>query len=122
MWYSAEELREEANALPPSWKVTSAEPQYKTYVVIIGESQRRDYASVYGYPLDTTPYLNRANGTFFSNFIAPGGNTGISLPRLLSYNTPGHRPLQQGKQHRHARECRGVRHLVDLEPGARRRL
>lgn len=60
MWYSAEELREEANALPPSWQVTSAEPQYKTYVVIIGESQRRDYASVYGYPLDTTPYLNRA--------------------------------------------------------------
>lgn len=89
MWYSAEELREEANALPPSWQVTSAEPQYKTYVVIIGESQRRDYASVYGYPLDTTPYLNRADGTFFSNFIAPGGNTGISLPRLLSYNTPG---------------------------------
>ena len=62
MWYSAEELREEANALPPSWKVTSAEPQYKTYVVIIGESQRRDYASVYGYPLDTRGVIQHEAG------------------------------------------------------------
>ena len=87
-WYSFEELREERSAPPPTWKVSGSRPRYRTYVIVIGESQRRDYASVYGYPLDTTPYLRRANGVFFRNFVTPGGNTGISLPRLLSYNYP----------------------------------
>lgn len=82
-------LKEEEKLGTPSWQIASVKPRYKTYVVIIGESQRRDYASVYGYPLNTTPYLNNANGTFFSNFITAGGNTVISLPRMLSYNIPG---------------------------------
>ena len=88
-WSTAEELREERNAPPPDWKIASAKPAYRNYVVVIGESRRRDYASAYGYPLQTTPFLDRADGLFMTNFVAPGGNTGISLPRLLSLNTPG---------------------------------
>ena len=88
-WSTAEELREERNAPPPDWKIQSVRPAYQNYVVVIGESRRRDYASVYGYPLQTTPFLDHANGVFLTNFVAPGGNTGISLPRLLSLNTPG---------------------------------
>lgn len=87
-WAGAEELREEAKAPDPDWKDVTASPRYRTYVLVVGESQRRDYASVYGYPLKTTPFLDKAPGLFMSGFAAPGGNTGISLPRLLSLNTP----------------------------------
>lgn len=87
-WHGAMELREEAHAPAPSWKSVSAAPKYRNYVLVIGESQRRDYASVYGYTLETTPFLDKAPGLFMSGFITPGGNTGISLPRLLSLNIP----------------------------------
>lgn len=87
-WAGAVELHAEAKAPAPDWKGVTAAPRYRNYVVVVGESQRRDYASVYGYPLRTTPFLERAPGLFMSGFAAPGGNTGISLPRLLSLNTP----------------------------------
>lgn len=32
-------------------------PKYKNYIVVIGESMRRDYMSLYGYQTKTTPYL-----------------------------------------------------------------
>ncbi|MCG5031652.1 phosphoethanolamine transferase [Mesosutterella sp. OilRF-GAM-744-9] len=88
-WSGAQELRDEASAPEPSWADVTAKPRFQDYVLVIGESQRRDYASVYGYPLDTTPFLRKSPGIFFSHFVAPGGNTGISLPRLLSLNKPG---------------------------------
>ncbi len=88
-WSGYSELKTEAEAPAPDWKIAAVHPRYRDYVIVIGESQRRDYASVYGYSLDTTPFLNKAKGVFFTNFAAPGGNTGISLPRLLSVNFQG---------------------------------
>lgn len=93
---AATELHAEANAEPPTWEITGVDPKYKNFVVIIGESQRRDYASVFGYPLETTPFLNMAKGVFFSNFVAPGPNTMLSLPRLLSLNTQGSDEYSRG--------------------------
>jgi glucan phosphoethanolaminetransferase (alkaline phosphatase superfamily) len=40
--------------------------------------------SVYGYPLDTTPWLKNANGDFYTNVISPAPNTFLSLPRTLA--------------------------------------
>ncbi|MCV5479428.1 phosphoethanolamine transferase, partial [Escherichia coli] len=33
-----------------SWDIVSVEKKYKTIIIVIGESVRRDYLSVYGYP------------------------------------------------------------------------
>ena len=121
MWYSAEELREEANALPPSWKVTSAEPQYKTYVVIIRKPAPRLRVGLrLSARYDSLSEPRERH--FLQQLHCPGRQYRHFSPAPALLQHAWHRPLQQGKQHRHARECRGVRHLVDLEPGARRRL
>jgi glucan phosphoethanolaminetransferase (alkaline phosphatase superfamily) len=58
-------------------------------IVVIGESVRKDYLSVYGYPHKTTPFLNEANGTFIDGLIAPAYVTYSSLPVMFSANKSG---------------------------------
>ncbi|HBK2245008.1 TPA: DUF1705 domain-containing protein, partial [Escherichia coli] len=41
-----------------NWKILPGTPLYDTIVIVTGESVRRDYMSVYGYPVPTTPWLN----------------------------------------------------------------
>ena len=48
-------------------------------ILIVGESVRKDYMSCYGYQLETTPFLNKANGIFFDNYISPAPNTRLAL-------------------------------------------
>ncbi|MGZ3081618.1 sulfatase-like hydrolase/transferase [[Haemophilus] ducreyi] len=47
---------------PSLWQITQVEPRYDNYVLIIGESARRDYLATYGFTLPTTPFLDRTNG------------------------------------------------------------
>ncbi len=56
----AEMIRYETlnNNQKSSWEIVSVEKKYKTIIIVIGESVRRDYLSVYGYPLPTTPWMN----------------------------------------------------------------
>lgn len=56
-------------------------------VLIIGESMRKDYMSAFGYPLPTTPFLNKANGIFYRNYISTAPNTFLSLPRTLALSS-----------------------------------
>ena len=58
------------------------------FLVVIGESVRRDYLSVYGYPLNTTPFLNTANGIFIDGLVSAGPNTELSLTRTLFRTYP----------------------------------
>lgn len=74
----------------PGWQVTPAGDKQANYVIIIGESMRRDYMSLFGYPLPTTPFLDQVNGDFYSNYISTASNTFESLPRTLA--------LSQGEQ------------------------
>lgn len=68
----------------------------KFYIVIIGESVRRDYMSLYGYPINTTPFLNQVNGTFFNNYISAAPNTNPALHFTLSLsNTNRRHPLSE---------------------------
>jgi glucan phosphoethanolaminetransferase (alkaline phosphatase superfamily) len=53
-------------------------------VVIIGESVRKDHMSLYGFPHDTTPFLNSADGIFIDGYVAAAPNTVTSLARSLS--------------------------------------
>ncbi|MFC6276728.1 phosphoethanolamine transferase [Psittacicella hinzii] len=63
-----------------SWQITSVEPKYKTYVVIIGESARQDYFSVYGkFDLNTTPFLEQTPSKIYNGYIAAASNTYMSI-------------------------------------------
>ncbi|MBH3264982.1 sulfatase-like hydrolase/transferase, partial [Serratia marcescens] len=65
----------------PRWTIDSVNSNQTNYVIIVGESMRRDYMSLFGYPTSTTPFLDRVNGTFYSNYISTAPNTFESLPR-----------------------------------------
>ena len=71
------------------FKIISKSPKYDNYVVVIGESMRSDFMSVYGFPVDTTPYMKKMNKRYISNFISPAANTSISVPRFLSLTVDG---------------------------------
>lgn len=69
-------------------KILDKDDKTEVRVVIIGESVRKDFLSVYGYPLNTTPYLNTANGIFVDGLVAAAPNTEMSLTRTLFKTYP----------------------------------
>lgn len=71
-------------SIKDQFTITKNDIKYKNILVIIGESVTREYMSVYGYPLDTTPWLKNANGDFYTHAISPAPNTFLSLPRTLA--------------------------------------
>ena len=71
------------------FKILSQTSKYDTYVVIIGESMRSDFMSTYGFPLKTTPFIDKMNKHYISNFISPAPNTTLSVPRFLSLTVDG---------------------------------
>lgn len=75
-----------------SWQITekiATHKDYKNYVLVIGESARKDYMSVYGYPHQNTLFFNEAHGTFVDGVYAMGSNTISSLARTLQKTKDG---------------------------------
>lgn len=70
--------------IQPRWTINGVNNNEDNYVIIVGESMRRDYMSLFGYPTPTTPFLDHVNGTFYSNYISTAPNTFESLPRTLA--------------------------------------
>ncbi|PSU93585.1 phosphoethanolamine transferase [Photobacterium kishitanii] len=66
-----------------NWTVLSAKPKYKNYVLIIGESMRKDYMSAYGYPINTTPFLAQTPAILVNGYLSTASHTAVSLPRTL---------------------------------------
>lgn len=62
----------------------SAASRYDDYVLIIGESARKDYHHAYGYPIENTPFMSTANGILLDGFTAGGTNTIASLKLMLT--------------------------------------
>lgn len=58
--------------------------QFDTYVLVIGESMRSDFMSMYGYKYPTTPFLDSVSKIYFKNYVASGVNTAIALPYSLA--------------------------------------
>lgn len=58
--------------------------KYDDYVLIIGESARKDYHHAYGYPLENTPFMSKANGVLIDGLTAGGTNTIASLKLMLT--------------------------------------
>lgn len=58
--------------------------KYEDYVLIIGESARKDYHHAYGYPTANTPFMSSAKGTLINGLTAGGTNTIASLKLMLT--------------------------------------
>lgn len=84
---------ESVQNISPPWHIISAKPQYKNYVLIIGESARRDYMSTYGFNLPTTPFLDKTKGYINAGYISSAPATYHSLLNTLHFN-----PKDKGKK------------------------
>lgn len=72
---------------PSAWPVSSVSDEaYEDYVLVIGESARRDYHHAYGYPLNNTPFMSAADGVLVDGLVAAGFNTVASLRLMLTIN------------------------------------
>ena len=91
-YHDKNDLENVQNITPP-WHIISAKPQYKNYVLIIGESARRDYMSTYGFNLPTTPFLDKTKGYINAGYISSAPATYHSLLNTLHFN-----PKDKGKK------------------------
>lgn len=63
-------------------------PKKETFIFIMGETSRRDYYSLYGYPRKTNPQLEKLdNLAIFKDVIAPANATVLSLMAILHLST-----------------------------------
>ncbi|AFJ47676.1 phosphoethanolamine transferase [Shimwellia blattae] len=67
-----------------AWTLVSVKPRYHIYVVVIGESARRDALGAFGGHWDNTPFASRVKGVFFQDYIAASGSTQKSLGLTLN--------------------------------------
>lgn len=76
--------------IQPEWgqSTLSADSKYDDYVLVIGESARKDYHNAYGYPADNTPFMSHAKGTLIDGFTSGGTNTIASLRLMLTKPDP----------------------------------
>lgn len=72
------------SSVKDSWTVTAVKPKYHTYVVVIGESARRDALGAFGGHWDNTPFASSVNGYIFADYIAASGSTQKSLGLTLN--------------------------------------
>ncbi|EKK7715690.1 phosphoethanolamine transferase [Cronobacter dublinensis] len=80
-----EQQRMEAlSKIKDSWNVLAVAPKYHTYVVVIGESVRRDAVGAFGGHWDNSPFASRVNGYLFTDYIAASGSTQKSLGLTLN--------------------------------------
>lgn len=68
-----------------SWGASKFNGEFQNYVLIIGESARKDYFSAYGYPIDTTPFMSKAPGLLVDGLIAGNSYTVGSLRLMLTH-------------------------------------
>ena len=76
-------LKEMAKA--NNWGSSTLEnSKYDDYVIVLGESARKDYHHAYGYPVENTPFMSSANGTLIDGMTSAGTNTIASLRLMLT--------------------------------------
>ncbi|KAA1192270.1 sulfatase-like hydrolase/transferase [Photorhabdus heterorhabditis] len=67
-----------------SWQPIVEKNKYETYIMVIGESVRKDFMNTYGFPYNNTPWLNKANAKIFTNYISSAASTQLSLTNSLA--------------------------------------
>lgn len=73
------------SAIANKWgKSTLKNSTYDTYVLIVGESARKDYHHAFGYPINNTPFMSNAKGILVDGLTSGGSNTITSLRLMLT--------------------------------------
>ena len=78
----------QARETPSAWSVVSVEPKYKNYLLVVGESTRRDYMHAYGYPVPNTPFME-SRGHLLEGFTSVADYTIPSIQKALTKTEPG---------------------------------
>ncbi|WP_318386196.1 phosphoethanolamine transferase [Enterobacter sp.] len=72
------------SGMKDTWTITAVKPKYHTYVVVIGESVRRDAMGAFGGYWNNTPFASAVKGTFFTDYVSASGSTQKSLGLTLN--------------------------------------
>ncbi len=70
----------------PKWgeSIVETSKAYDNYVLIIGESARKDYHHAFGYGVNNTPFMSTQKGILVDGLTAAGANTIASLRLMLT--------------------------------------
>jgi len=73
------------------WNPQVNRSEFDDYVVVIGESARRDALHGYGFKIENTPFLTAVPKVQFTDYISAGGHTVVSLSNtfVLDYRLGG---------------------------------
>lgn len=79
-----QKIKAEAS-LPDDWEITNPNEikRKKNFVIVIGESLRKDVVQAYGFPDDNSPFLVNSNNIQLDNYLSMGSHTVNSLMRTL---------------------------------------
>lgn len=72
-----------AEGIQPKWHIKDAHPNKQIYVLVIGESARRDYMHAYGYPIANTPFME-SKGTLLEGAVSADDYTIPSIQKMLT--------------------------------------
>ncbi|PWW10270.1 phosphoethanolamine transferase [Mangrovibacter plantisponsor] len=67
-----------------TWQITQVAARYHLYVLVIGESARRDALGAFGGQWDNTPFASHANGVLYTDYISASASTQKSLGLTLN--------------------------------------
>lgn len=81
-------------SLQDNWTVTGVNASRQVYVMVIGESARRDALGAFGGRWHNTPFASEAKGQFFVNYTSAASSTQKSLGLTLNLVVDG-KPLYQ---------------------------
>jgi len=86
---------QELATLQDNWHVVAAKPTHQVYVVVIGESVRRDALGAFGGHWDNTPFMSKMNGVLFQNYLSAASSTQQSLGLTLTLVGKDQQPQYQ---------------------------
>lgn len=66
-----------------NWNPKILQDNYDTYILVIGESVRKDFMHHWGYSINNTPWMSQQPGLYLNNYISAGPSTVISLTHSL---------------------------------------
>jgi len=78
------EHMKQLNAMDDDWHILAVKPKRQIYVVVIGESARRDALGAFGGHWDNTPFTSQVPGQFFSHYSSAASSTQKSLGLTLN--------------------------------------
>ena len=78
-----------------NWHVIAVKPAHQVYVVVIGESVRRDAMGAFGGQWDNTPFVSHVNGVLFQNYLSAASSTQQSLGLTLTLVGKDEQPQYQ---------------------------